>query len=305
MPKLSTTQGAVIALIIANIIWGAAPPIFKWALQDVGPFTLAFLRFGIAAVIFLPIAWGQYKIEKQDIWKIVFMAVLGITTNISFFFWGLEVAPSINAAIIGSAGPIFIILGSFWFLKEKPKKKVIIGSNIGLLGVLFLILIPFLHDGNSSHLVSLGNVLFVLATLGTVGQTLMARRIMKKYLATTITFWSFTVGAFTFLPLFLIESAQRGFLPHLTYQGATGIIFGAFLSSALAYYLYYYALKYLQAAEVSVFVYIDPVVTILIAIPLLGEVPDVTFLIGAVLVFGGIFISEGKLHWHPIGKLKR
>lgn len=303
--KLSQTKGAILALILANIIWGAAPPIFKWSLHDVGPFTLAFLRFVIATLIFLPITWNHYTIFKKDWLSIILIVILGITVNISFFFWGLSYAPSINASIIGSAGPIFIILGSFWFLREKPKKKVIIGSNIGLLGVLFLILVPFFRDGHSSQLVSLGNIFFVISVLGSVGQTLIARRIMEKYLAITITFWSFALGALSFLPFFVLEVAHRGFLPHLTAQGATGIIFGGFLSSALAYFLFYYALKYLQAADVSVFVYIDPIITILVAYPLLGEVPDVTFILGSILVFGGIFIAEGRLHWHPFHLFKK
>lgn len=302
--KLSTTKSAVIALIIANIIWGAAPPIFKWSLHDIGPFTLAFLRFAIAALVFLPITWGQYKIERQDFIKVLFVGLCGITINILFFFWGLELAPSINASIIGSAAPIFIILGSFWFLKEKPKKKVIIGSNIGLAGVLFLIVIPFLHGGKENHLASIGNLFFVVSLFGTIAGTLLARDVLKKYLATTITFWSFTIGAVSFLPFFLFEVSQKGFLPNLTAQGATGIIFGAFLCSALAYYLNYYALRYLTAADVSIFLYIDPIVTVLIAIPLLGEIPDLTFLIGATLVFGGIFVAENRLHWHPLDKLK-
>ena len=302
MPKLSTTRTAVLALIIANIIWGAAPPIFKWSLHDIGPFTLAFLRFGIAALIFLPITWGQYKVAKNDILKVAFVAILGVTLNIIFFFYGLALAPSINASIIGSAGPIFIILGSLLFLKERPKTKVVIGSNVGLLGVLALVLIPFFKGGSS--LSSLGNIFYTIAVFGSVGQTLLARQIMKKYLATTITFWSFAIGAISFLPFFIFEVMHRGFLPNLTMQGATGIIFGAFHSFSVAYYLFYYALKYLPAAEVGVFVYIDPVITVLIAAPLLGEVPDFTFLLGALLVFGGIFISEGRLHWHPLHKLK-
>lgn len=301
--KLSTTQGAILALICANLIWGAAPPIFKWALADVGPFTLAFLRFGIAALVFLPITWGNYKIQRKDILKVIFMGLLGITINISFFFMGLELAPSINASLIGSAGPIFIIIGSFLFLKEIPRKRVIIGAIIGLLGVFLLILIPFFKSG--SQLAPLGNLFYVLSLLGAVGQTLLARRVMTRYLAVTIAFWSFIIGTLTFFPFFINEVLRNGFLPNITVQGATGIIFGGFLSSALAYYLYYYALRYLQAAEVSIFVYMDPLITILIAYPLLGEIPDLTFGIGALLVFGGIFIAEGRLHYHPLHLFKK
>lgn len=302
MPNLSTTQKAVIALIIANIIWGAAAPVFKWALYDIHPFTLAILRFGIASLVILPFAWKKLRVEKTDMLKVLLIGLCGITINISFFFIGLKLAPSINFSIIGSSGPIFIILFSLFFLKEKIRKKVMSGALLGLVGVLVLMFVP-LFEG-SAKLSVLGNLFFVFSVLGSVFQTLIARRVMQKYDAITITFWSFLIGSISFLPFFTQEVMEYGFLPNLTYQGIIGIIFGAFLSSALAYFLYYWALKSLPAAEVSIFVYIDPIVTILIAIPLLGEVPDLTFAIGAVLVFGGIFIAENRIHYHPIGRLK-
>jgi len=42
----------ILAIIIAEVIWGAAPPIFKYSLQEVPPFTLAFIRFFTASFIF-------------------------------------------------------------------------------------------------------------------------------------------------------------------------------------------------------------------------------------------------------------
>jgi len=59
-----------------------------------------------------------------------------------------------------------------------------------------------------------------------------------------------------------------------------------------------------KAQEVGLFNYLDPVVTVLIAVPLLGEHPDIYFFIGTILVFGGIYIAEGRIPWHPFHKLK-
>src|SRR3990167_8951115 len=112
---------AVIALIIANIIWGAAPPIFKWALQDIGPYSLAFIRFFLATIIIIPFSYKHLRVKKEDIAEVFLIGFLGVTLNIAFFFLGLKYAPSINASIIGSAGPIFLILFAFLFLREKPK----------------------------------------------------------------------------------------------------------------------------------------------------------------------------------------
>ncbi|MBU3979441.1 DMT family transporter, partial [Patescibacteria group bacterium] len=58
--------------------------------------------------------------------------------------------------------------------------------------------------------------------------------------------------------------------------------------------------KYISASEVAVFSYTDPIIAIVIAKPLLGETITNTFLIGSLLVFFGIFISENRIHYHPI-----
>jgi drug/metabolite transporter (DMT)-like permease len=108
------------------------------------------------------------------------------------------------------------------------------------------------------------------------------------------------MGSTGFVPFFANEVHHYGFLPHLTYQGLTGLLFGIFFSSLTAYFLQTWAIKYLTAADVSVFTYIDPVVTILIAAPLLGEFPDFIFVVGSVMVVLGILMAEGRFHWHPL-----
>src|SRR4051812_48521476 len=105
--RLTSTRIAVLALIISHVIWGANAPILKWALQDLSPFTLGFLRFSFGALILLPFCLNKLEIEKKDILKIVLISFFLIFLNIAFFLVGLSVASSIDAPIIGSAGPIF------------------------------------------------------------------------------------------------------------------------------------------------------------------------------------------------------
>lgn len=293
---MSLVKKAVLALIISNLIWGAAPPIFKWTLQEVGPFTLAFLRFYLAAVIIFPFAVKHLKIARNDLPKLIAAAFLGVTINISFIFIGLTYSPSINAAIIGSAGPIFLIFTSMFFLKEKVSKKVLYGSYIALIGVLLIIAKPFFTSGINLRIV--GNLLFVASLIGTLGQTIILKKFISRYNPITITFWIFFISMISFLPMFVREVEVQGFLTDLSMKGTLGIVFGAVGTSACSYFLYYWALKYLPASETGVFTYIDPVITVLIAAPLLHEYPDIYFLFGALLVFGGLYIAEGKLPHH-------
>lgn len=294
--KLSKSQTAVLALILANMIWGAAPPLFKWALHDIHPYTLAFLRFALPAIIMFPFVRSNLKVHKKDRLKLVLIGIFGITFNIIFFFQGLIIAPSINAALIASSAPIFIIIYSLLFLKEKPKRKVMTGSFIGLIGVVLVLGAPLILDGK---IAALGNLFFLFAMLGGVISVLLMRQVMKRNTPAVITFWSFAIGGLGFIPFFVKEVQQYGFLPQLTPQGLIGLLFGVFGASLAAYFLQTWALKYLTAADVSVFTYIDPVITILVAAPLLGEFPDVVFVAGTFFVLLGILLAEGRVHYHP------
>jgi drug/metabolite transporter (DMT)-like permease len=83
-------------------------------------------------------------------------------------------------------------------------------------------------------------------------------------------------------------------------QSWIGVIYGVFFSSALAYFLHNYALSKLPANRVGVFTYLEPPVAVLIAIPLLGEYPDLFFIIGSALVFVGIYLSQRHPHFRKI-----
>lgn len=295
---------AIIALIIANVIWGAASPIFKLALQNISPFTLAFIRFFGAALILIPFVKSHFFIKKKDLFKIALIAFFGITINISFFFLGLQLAPSINAPIIASSGPVFLYIISIFLLHEKPHYKVFIGTIVSLLGILIVIGLPLLNQTiNNDQL--LGNLFFLVATLGAVGHAVVSKEILVSYKAITVTFWSFIIGSLTFLPLSIYEFATIHPLNNLDIRGVIGIIFGIFFSSAAAYTLYEWGIKQIDGQDIGIFTYIDPLAAIVIAIPLLGEKITPAFLFGSIFVFLGIFVAEGRLHYHPFHRLRR
>ncbi len=294
---------AIAALIIANIIWGSASPIFKLALTNITPFTLAFLRFFGAMFLLFPFAIRNLRIEKTDLPKIILLSFFGITLNVSFFFFGLRLAPSINAPIIASSGPVFLYLLSISLLHEKPHPKVLIGMIISLIGVLVIVSQPLIEKGFTGEVI--GNLLFVVATFGTVIHAIFSKEVEAKYNPATVTFWSFAISSIMFLPFFIYEMIKYQPFSIIDYRGVTGLVFGIVFSSALGYFLFEWGLKKINAQEVGVFTYIDPIIAAIIAIPLLHEKLSTIFLLGSTLVFLGIFIAEKRLPWHPIHKYKK
>ena len=295
----------ILALIIANVIWGMASPIFKFALTNIPPFTLAFIRFFFAGLIFLPIALNKWqKLTARQWLKIILVGFFGITINISFFFMGLGKTESINVPVIASSGPVFVYLLSIIFLREKPKLKVLAGMLFALSGVFLIILSPLILDGKKFVFRAIeGNLFILIATFGSVLQAVFGHGVLKKVNALQVSAITFLFGSLTFIP-FIPKELAIWDISFLNFAGLTGIIYGVFFSTALAYFLFYYGVSKLNAQEVGIFTYIDTLAAIVVAGPLLNEYPNLFYLIGGVLIFGGIYFAEGRVHWHPFHRLK-
>lgn len=297
----------ILALIIANIIWGAAASIFKLALENIPPFTLAFVRFLGAALIFLPFVMTRFRFLTIKEWlNIAASSFFGIALHIGFFFLGLQGARSINAPIILSSAPVFLFLGSVFFLKEKLKIKVLIGMSVAFFGVLLIVLYPLFLVSKMSVATEIeGNVYLVISTIsGMVIKPILNKAIIKRVSTMQLTFLEFLFGALMFLPFALGESTAWS-PSQLNVNGWTGIVFGVFFSSALAYFLFNWGISKVATQEVGIFYYIDPVVGLILGMLLLSEYPNIYYGLGALFVFLGIFIAERRLHYHPIHRVSK
>lgn len=299
---MSNSKKAIIALIIANIIWGAAYPVYKLTLTDSQPFTFLFLRFFIGGMLLLPFVWNKLHVDRKDIPTLLALSFFGVTFSITFLFLGLQLTSSLNAPIVLSSTPVMLLICATLFLRYKPKIKVAIGTLIGLLGVIIIILRPLFEQGISTSII--GNVFLLISAFGSVAHTLHMKQIVERYNPLTITFWSFILGSLPVIPLVLLESHTHPIGNMNNIPTIAGIIFAIVFATAIGHSLNAFGIKYISAAEVGIFSYVDPLATALVALPLLGEQITVYYLIGALFVFAGIFISEGRFHWHPLHRLR-
>lgn len=295
----------ILALIAANTIWGAAVPIFKYSLGNIPPFTLLFIRFFVAALLFIPFAWGSWRrLSIKEYGEVFLAAFFGFTLAISFLFLGLAHAPSINFPIIASAGPIVLYCAAIFVLKEKPHKKILVGSLISLCGVLAIVLSPILFNTGTNPGQVQGNIFFVVAVIAQAIYVLLSKKVLGKVGVFQATLLMFMFAAITYFP-FMVNELRTWSFTQLDIRGLSGILYGTIFSSAIAYYLYHWGIEQIDAQEIGIFTYLDPVTTVIVAFFLLGETPSVYYFFGALLVFTGIFIAENRLHWHPVQRIKQ
>ncbi|MBI3984566.1 MAG: DMT family transporter [Candidatus Levybacteria bacterium] len=297
----SKAKLAIIFLILANIIWGAAFPIYKLTLEVIPPFTFVLLRFLLGALILFPFVYKDLKVKLRDGVTLILLSILGITLTISFLNFGLKLSSSINAPIILSASPIFLIIGGFFYLKEKLKTKVVLGTLVSFLGVMTIVLLPVLKEGLDGSIT--GNLFLVFATFFSVIHALLLKKILPKYNPMSIAFWSFIIGSLPMIPFFMTDLNQTQWISKLNNEIILGLLFSVVVATVIAHSLFTFGIKYIKASEIGIFSYIDPVATIVVAYYLLHEHITVPYLIGAFLVFVGIFIAQGRIHYHPLHKL--
>ncbi len=294
-----------LAIIIANVIMGMTPPIMKMGLEEIPPFLLGFLRFASASLLLAPFVILRWKpLVKKDWMLLVIAGVCGIGLHIGLFFLGLQRTQSIVAPVIASSGPVFLYAIAVLFLREKFNLKKFYGMLIALGGVLLIVAAPLILNGTVVHHQQyIGNLLMFVATIFGVLHAFLIKKLAGKIDALQISLVIFVSGALSLLP-FTFGEMQNWSIEEVTMRGWFALLFGIFFVSIGAYTLIHYALTKIDASDVGMFAYMDPVIALLIAWPLLGESPDVFYFVGSLLVFGGIYLAEGRVHWHPFHKLK-
>jgi len=294
---------ALVALIFSQIIWGLSPAVSKLTLLHIPLFTFAFLRFMIPTVILLPLVWHKFfDIRQKDFIRLVAIGFLAIVVNITFFFLGLKLTQSINVQIIDNIGPLLLLIGATLFLREKPRKKVILGNILSFAGAMFIALEPLFQIHSAESLI--GNIFLLISMLAVVAATLIDKEINTKYDPLVITTWSFFIGTLLFLPLFFHDLLSwNGFQIYSRDSiSILGIFYSAFGASLIAYTLYFWGLKYSPLSQVGMISYISPIVSVAAGNVLLHEQPSLFFLIGAGFVAAGIVLAEFKPHHHLVRK---
>lgn len=294
------TISAPFYIIVSAILWGATVPIMKLALADIPPFSLALLRMAFATILFYPFVAKQLKFDRVDFPRIFWAALTGVTLNLSLFFFGLKYSQAIIAAFLIAAMPIFALSASHVFLKEKITKNIVLASILSLAGVVIIIGKP---TQGFTIVQAVGSILLLGASLVSVVNEILAKKLLRKYKADPITFATFFIGAVTLVPLALIElKTSANWYTTISIKSYLALLYGIFFSSIVAYAFWHRGLARLSAGKAAFFFYLDPVTGAVFSILLLNETINMPMVVGAVLITLGVFMAEAQRKNHPLHK---
>ncbi len=281
--------------LISISFWGVSFVSTKAVLGKLDPYSLLVLRFGIGALFLLLLLLMQRTRLLVSINYLPHLMVLGILGVFVHQVLQATALLTINASSAGwliSFSPIFTVLLSILFLHEKMSLTKAAGMVLAITGVL---LITTTRSGQSfKFAMNIGFFLMILSTLNWAVYSVLLKSLKIPYSPLLVTFYMSLLGLILTIP-FIIRNRGWESLSLLTPTEWAHLLFLGVFVSGIAYWYWGKALGVLEASKVSMFLYLEPVSTLVAAVLLLQEKVLFISVAGGIIIIMGVIIVNGQL----------
>lgn len=296
MPASATSARAP-----AQYLFGILPPLF-WAgnffaarmfHEAIPPIQMSFWRWVLALAILLvaglPLLLRNLTILRREWLYLAFLGAIGVTAFNCLIYVALHHTTVVNASLINSLMPMLTILIAFALIGDRLSWRQVGGLAVCLAGAMVVI-----ARGDLAQLAGLeinpGDLLVLCGVCFGALYTVLIRWKPSKlpllaFLAVTTAF-----GVVFHLPFLVWELGQTGpFAPTLTNLAV--LIYLAMFPSLLAYIFWNRAVAAFGPDRTSMFMYLMPIFSTLLAMAFLEESFQALHLAGLILIFGGIALA--------------
>lgn len=279
---------AYLFLILTTSIWGSLYVVTRIALETVPPITLLFFRYMTASVALYVLARQSGKlvrIKPEHRGTIAFIGAVAYFLSVGAQILGTKYAGPSVAALINAMNPVFITLFAVILLQEKLTFSKVFALLTTLAGAYIIL------GGAKNIGTAIGIAFSLFSVLLWSLSAIFVRRITQHYDAITVTAYAVFVATICSLPVASIELAL---VPHCGLFSLTNILCFLYLGvicTGLASILWNKSLSLVEASTCSLFYPIQPLVSVLLGIAVLGEKMTLRFIIGALLIVGGILYA--------------
>jgi drug/metabolite transporter (DMT)-like permease len=284
-----------ILLSITALCWAGNAIVGRLAAGQIPPVTLSFLRWSLAFLIILPMAWKHLKHDwpaiRASLGLMIFISVTGIAAFNTLQYWALEHTTALNTLLLQSAVPLFVAVWSLFLLGVRLTLAQAIGVALSLTGVLVILL--------HGDLTALAGIAFnkgdLIFTVALVIFGLYSVLTLKRPKIHSLSFVGFTFGcgAACLIPLLVVELLSRPVM-QLNTANLLSTFYVAVFPSTVAYLCFNRGVQLIGANRAAPFFHVVPLFGSAMAIVFLGERPQLFHVIGFALVLTGVFVASRK-----------
>ena len=292
-----------VKLLIVVVIWGFGWPAGRVIAQDIAPFAASWIRYVIAAGLFLVYLRmsTQWMVPTRAEWKrIAWIGFFSTCLYQAFFMVGMKYTAAGDASLMITFNPFFTALLAIVFLKEAMHWRLGVGIALGLAGVTVL----FLYSPNIDipfYELALVDVLIAGAAFAWACNTIQMKIAMTEPTSDSnrclsplqLTVWSSVIGLAMLTPVMAVETLMVG-IPEPSYNGWVAMVFLAVFSTVVSYVWFADGILTIGAGKSALYVYLVPIFGILSGYLLLDEKLGASLFVAFILIVGGVALAQTK-----------
>jgi drug/metabolite transporter (DMT)-like permease len=284
----------VAAGILHLILGGGTFVVARYVLLQADPFVVAFLRFILAAAVLCLIARRMGKrpdslpISSEDKRKIIILGMVIIFFNQTLYLYGQKFTTASHGSLLFATTPIFVYLMAMKRLGETWSKMKGLGILLAVLGSAVIV---FEKGLDFDYVILKGDLIIIVAVVAWAYYTVWGKPLVEKYGAFRVTAYALASGTVVYFPFGLYRFIVAD-MSQVDLYGWLAILYIAIMTSVVAYSIWYWLLKFMEASRVSVLINAQPVVAGILAFYLLSEPLTMPFIVGGIIILAGVTITQ-------------
>jgi drug/metabolite transporter (DMT)-like permease len=273
---------AVLGLAFSSIF------IKKLEMKEVPPLSIALYRMALATALLLP---ASIALKRREMSRITgrdaaLLALGGFFLALHFGAWitSLKYISIATSVVLVNSHPILVVLASYLFLGEKPSRRNLAGTAIGLTGMAIIS-----RDGFRDVEFALeGNALAILGALAVVGYFIIGRKVRAR-----VSLLGYVTPLYGACSLFLLLWAIAAGISLGPFEADAWFYFAALavVPTILGHTVFNWAIKHVRPSAVSLAFLGEPVVAAVLAFLFFDQRPSPSTFAGGALVLAGVYLA--------------
>lgn len=256
-----------------------------------GPYALVLVRVAISTLLFWLLHDSTVKtgLPPKHLWPLILgCAIFGNFLNHLFFFKGLTLTTPINAAVITTTTPIFVLVFSILLKKESLTPYKLLGIGAAGIGALMLVGVGNLHFDGSNFW---GDVLCFMNCISYAINLILLKRLSGHMHPLAILKWVFIIGTLFLIPAGLPETLALDW-PAIPGWAIWVLVYNTLLSVFAIHLIKVTTIKSVQPSLLSTYMYLQPVVTAIFSFFLGRNDLTWTKLVYALIIISGVALTS-------------
>lgn len=281
-------------LLTVMTIWGVNFTVVKVALGEMNPLAFNSLRFSLASLVLLVltllVSKSSTRVDRKTFARLFLIGAIGNGIYQIVFIFGIYMTLAGIASLILASTPIFVTIFNIALGIERIGVRGWVGILSSFVGIFLMVNIQSFGAAVSSGAL-VGDLLILVGTVCWALYTVLSRPMLSSINPVQFVAYTVALGTPVLIAVSVPSLVSQDFHA-VSWIGWASLAFSSTLAIAFAYTVWYSGVREIGSTRTAVYSNLTPLVAVLFAWQVLGEQLLQRQVLGAGLVFIGIYLTR-------------